>query len=224
MAKLLIADDDPDILEMIEYNLSEDGHEIICANNGQEALNLAEKHNPELVMLDIMMPIFDGVEVCEKLRSNNQFQETLIVFLTARNEDFTQIACYESGGDDYIVKPVKPKVLVSRINAILRRRSSYSKKSRNIAIKDVIIDVENYNVKKRDIQITLAKKEFELLVLLASKPDKLFSRDEIFNKVWGVDQAIGDRTIDVHIRKLREKIGDSYIKTVKGVGYKIESE
>ena len=223
MVKILIADDDPNILEMMEYNLAKEGFEVFCANNGQEAMHLAKEHDPVLIILDIMMPIMDGVEVCEVLRSMSRFQNTLIIFLTARNEDFTQIACYESGGDDYIVKPIKPKVLVSRIKAILRRYSSHSRKESNIAVKDITIDLEQFIVKRGGEEINLAKKEFELLVLLSSKVGKLFTRDEIFNKVWGIDQAIGDRTIDVHIRKLREKLGEGYIRTVKGMGYKIEA-
>lgn len=225
MIKILIADDDPNILEMIAYNLSNnEGYEVYSANDGVEAVELAKEHDPTLVILDIMMPRMDGVEVCEKLRSMNQFQNTLIVFLTARNEDFTQIACYESGGDDYIVKPIKPKVLASRIKAILRRYNSHSRQKSSLTVRDIDIDLESYTVNREGTEISLAKKEFELLVLLASKPGKLFTRDEIFNKVWGVDQAIGDRTIDVHIRKLREKIGNSYIKTIKGMGYKIEAQ
>ena len=223
MIKILIADDDPNILEMIAYNLSNnEGYEVYTAKDGVEAIELAKEHNPTLVILDIMMPKMDGVEVCEKLRSKNKFQNTLIVFLTARNEDFTQIACYESGGDDYIVKPIKPKVLASRIKAILRRYNAHSRTQSSLMVKDINIDLESYTVSKEGKEINLAKKEFELLVLLASKPGKLFTRDEIFNKVWGVDQAIGDRTIDVHVRKLREKIGTSYIKTIKGMGYKVE--
>lgn len=226
MTKILIADDDISILELLEYNLKKEGYVIFTSKDGEEALRIAKQEVPDLIILDIMMPKLDGVEVCEKLRADNTFQNTLIVFLTARTEDFTQIACYENGGDDYIVKPIKPKVLASRLKAILKRKisSEYGGgKSDSLTFGEISINIERFEVKKNDETIALAKKEFELLLLLASKPGKLFTRDEIFNKVWGVDTAIGDRTIDVHIRKLREKIGDSYIKTVKGLGYKIEA-
>lgn len=226
MTKILIADDDISILELLEYNLKREGYVIFTAKDGEEAIRVAKEEIPDLIILDIMMPKLDGVEVCEKLRADSTFQNTLIVFLTARTEDFTQIACYENGGDDYIVKPIKPKVLASRLKAILKRKisSEYgSSKSDEFTFGEISINIERFEVKKNGEALALAKKEFELLLLLASKPGKLFTRDEIFNKVWGVDTAIGDRTIDVHIRKLREKIGDSYIKTVKGLGYKIEA-
>lgn len=225
MIKILIADDDPSIIELLQYNLEKEGYAVSTANNGIEALTLAGEEIPDLIILDIMMPKLDGVEVCERLRSQSKFQNTLIVFLTARTEDFTQIACYENGGDDYIVKPIKPKVLLSRLKAILKRKINGNSNSKEAGLKfgDITIDIERYEVKKEGTPINLAKKEFELLLLLASKPGKLFTRDEIFNKIWGVDNVIGDRTIDVHIRKLREKIGNSYIKTLKGLGYKIEA-
>ncbi len=223
MVKILIVDDEDAILELMEFNLSNAGYEVITASNGEEAIALAKEHSPVMVILDIMMPKQDGVEVCERLRSMHQFQNTLIVFLTARNEDFTQIACYESGGDDYIVKPIKPRVLVSRIKAILRRQQhNLGREENEIKVGDLVIDIEQFEVHKNSEKINLAKKEFELLTLLVSKPGKLFTREEIFNKVWGIDQAISDRTIDVHIRKLREKIGNTYIKTIKGMGYKME--
>ncbi len=226
MTKILIADDDISILELLEYNLKREGYVIFTAKDGEEAIRVAKDEIPDLIILDIMMPKLDGVEVCEKLRADSTFENTLIVFLTARTEDFTQIACYENGGDDYIVKPIKPKVLASRLKAILKRKisSEYgSSKSDEFTFGEISINIERFEVKKNGDALALAKKEFELLLLLSSKPGKLFTRDEIFNKVWGVDTAIGDRTIDVHIRKLREKIGDSYIKTVKGLGYKIEA-
>lgn len=222
--KILIADDEKDILEMLQYNFEKEGFKVVTAMDGQQALDVAEKENPDLIILDIMMPHYDGVEVCERLRELPQFRDTLIIFLTARNEDFTQIACYEIGGDDFIIKPVKPRVLLSRIKALFRRKEKSTRKEVGeiIAIEDLKIDQEKFLVYRKEDKINLAKKEFELLLLLVSKPGKLFTRDEIFSKVWGADQIIGDRTIDVHIRKLREKIGDHYIKTVKGMGYKIE--
>lgn len=224
MVKVLIADDDPAILEMLEYNLKKEGFVVYTANNGEEALEIAKREVPNLMILDIMMPKLDGVEVCEKARAIPELDQSLIVFLTARSEDFTQIACYENGGDDYIVKPIKPKVLISRLKAILKRQLPVETNTKKhlLTFGEISIDVERYEVKKDKTDISLAKKEFELLLLLGSKPGKLFTRDEIFNKVWGTDTAIGDRTIDVHIRKLREKIGDTYIKTIKGLGYKIE--
>ena len=226
MVKVLVADDELDIRELMEYNLAKEGFEVLLAKDGGEAVSLAKEHSPELIILDVMMPVLDGVEVCEKLRSSSQFENTLIIFLTARAEDFTQIACYESGGDDYIVKPIRPKVLMSRIKAIMRRQvvRNTTMPNNQIQIGDIIVDVEQHLVTKGTQTINLPKKEFELLLLLVSKPGKLFSRDEIFNKVWGVDTVIGDRTIDVHIRKLREKLGDEYIKTIKGIGYKLEVE
>lgn len=209
---------------MLQYNFEKEGYKVVTAMDGLEALKVAEAESPDLIMLDIMMPSLDGVEVCERLRELPQFKDTLIIFLTARNEDFTQVACYEIGGDDFIIKPVKPRVLLSRIKALFRRREkSVAKESSEIiAIDDLKIDQEKFLVYRKEDKINLAKKEFELLLLLVSKPGKLFTRDEIFSRVWGADQIIGDRTIDVHIRKLREKIGDHYIKTVKGMGYKIE--
>jgi len=223
MIKIVLADDDSDILEMMKYNLSKEGYIVICANDGKKAIEMVELHKPDLVILDIMMPKKDGVEVCGILRANPEFDKVMIVFLTARSEDYTQIACYENGADDYIVKPIKPRVLVSRIKGILRRQQVEQGGNKPIAFKDIEIDLDKYSVKKDGKEITLAKKEFDLLVLLSSRTGKLFTRDEIFNKVWGVDQMTGDRTIDVHIRKLREKIGNDYIKTVKGVGYRMET-
>ncbi|MDB4835323.1 response regulator transcription factor [Cyclobacteriaceae bacterium] len=222
MIRILIADDDPDILEMVEYNLSKEGFDVVCAHDGQQALDLIMETKPQLAILDIMMPEKDGVEVCSTIRQDPKYNDMMILFLTARSEDYTQIACYESGGDDYIVKPIKPRVLVSRIKGILRRFSNENSAQKPIQVKDVSIDLEKHAVLKGNKEINLAKKEFELLLLLSSRPGKLFTRDEIFNKIWGIDQVIGDRTIDVHIRKLREKLGNHYIKTIKGIGYKVE--
>lgn len=224
--KILLVDDELDILEFIEYNLTKENYQVFTANNGYDAIKVAEKENPHLIILDIMMPGLDGVEVCRELRSKPQFKDTIIAFLTARSEDYSQIAGFEVGGDDYITKPIRPRVLVSRVGALLRRSGSYSSESdANEAILKVgnlVIDKEKVLVYKNDNAITLAKKEFELLCLLASKPGKVFSRDEIFSKVWGADVIVGNRTIDVHIRKVREKIGDDYIRTIKGIGYKFE--
>lgn len=223
MAKILIADDDLDILSLLEYNLNKEGHEVFTAPNGKIALDLAEEVIPDLIILDIMMPVMDGVAVCEKLRMKKKFQSTLIIFLTARTEDYTQIACYENGGDDFIMKPITPRVLVTRINALVRRQQmSNQLGNHQIRVADLTIDLEKFLVTKSGLEMTLAKKEFELLTLLVSKPGKLFSREEIFNKVWGIDTVVSDRTIDVHIRKIREKIGDEFIKTVKGIGYRFE--
>ena len=223
-AKILIVDDEPDILEFLRYNLAKEGYDVSLASDGEEAIAKAEKKTPNLIVLDIMMPKMDGVEVCRRLRSKPQFNNTTIAFLTAREEDYSQIAALDVGGDDYITKPIRPRVFISRIRALLRRseRISVEDESAIIEIGDLIIDKERIVIKKGDQVIELAKKEFELLHLLVSKPGKVFTREEIFNKIWGTDVIVGNRTIDVHIRKLREKIGDHYIKTIKGIGYKFE--
>lgn len=221
--KILVVDDEPDILEFIQYNLRKANYTVSTAQNGKEAIEKAKAVNPDLIILDIMMPELDGVEVCRELRSMPAFKETIIAFLTARSEDYSQIAGFEVGGDDYINKPIRPRVLLSRIKALLRRRRGASADAGNIIkIADLIIDKEKVLVSRGEDTITLAKKEFELLCLLVSKPGKVFSREEIFNKIWGADVIVGNRTIDVHIRKLREKIGNNYIKTIKGIGYKFE--
>ncbi|MEM9888173.1 MAG: response regulator transcription factor [Bacteroidota bacterium] len=221
--KILIVDDEPDILEILKFNLDKEGYLTFTASNGEEAIQVAEKERPDLVILDIMMPKMDGVEVCRQLRQKDKFKQTFIAFLTARDEDYSQIAALDVGGDDYITKPIRPRVLVSRIKALLRRsRQEEDVEETSITLGDLIIDKERISVIKGGKEIELAKKEFELLSLLVSKPGKVFSRDEIFNKVWGTDVIVGNRTIDVHIRKLREKIGDEYIKTIKGIGYKFE--
>lgn len=223
--KILIVDDEPDILEFLSYNLSKEGFQVFMASDGEEGIKIAEREHPQLVILDIMMPKMDGVEVCRALRSKPEFSKTLIAFLTAREEDYSQIAALDVGGDDYITKPIRPRVLVSRIKALLRRsdrEENVIDESSIIRIADLAIDRERVTVQKGEEVIELAKKEFELLYLLVSKPGKVFSREEIFNKVWGTDVIVGNRTIDVHVRKLREKIGDDYIKTIKGIGYKFE--
>lgn len=221
--KILVADDEPDILEFIRYNLEKEGYQVHTAEDGREAVRTAKKVKPELIILDIMMPELDGVEVCRELRSMPEFDKSIIAFLTARNEDYSQIAGFEAGGDDYITKPIRPRVLVSRIEALLRRfRDGASLNSNIIRIGNLTIDKEKVLVFKDKEAISLAKKEFELLSLLASKPGKVFSREEIFKNVWGNDVIVGNRTIDVHVRKVREKIGSAYIKTIKGIGYKFE--
>lgn len=221
-AKILLVDDEPDILEILEHNLSREGYEVSTASNGEEGLKKAKEMRPDLIILDIMMPVMDGVEVCRQLRAQPAFKNTIITFLTAREEDYSQIAALDNGGDDYITKPIRPRVLTSRIKALLRRNERVGDEDdrKQIAIGDIIIDLEQVLVRRGEEKIELAKKEFDLLTLLASKPGKVFSRDEIFNRVWGADVIVGNRTIDVHIRKLREKLGDHYIKTIKGIGYK----
>jgi len=221
--KILIVDDEPDILEFIEYNLVKAGFTVLMATDGHKAIEMAKKHNPNLILLDIMMPGMDGVEVCSYLRGRSEFDQTLIAFLTARSEDYSQIAALDNGGDDYITKPIKPKVLVSRINALLRRsRKSNSNDSDTAIVKygNLKINKDEITVQKDGELIPFAKKEFELLCLLISKPGKVFKREKIYTKIWGDDVIVGTRTIDVHIRKIREKLGDDYIKTVKGIGYK----
>jgi len=216
--KILIADDEPDILEILEYNLTVEGFTVIKAKDGDEALHLAKQQQPDLIILDVMMPRKTGMEVCQILRSQPDFANTLICFLTARNEDYSQIAGLDAGADDYVAKPVRPKVLISRINALLRRKGMLTVEEP--ANKDLVINREKYIIEKNGEIIHLPRKEFELLALLASRPDYVFERDVILEKVWGSEIVVGDRTIDVHVRKLREKIGDDYIKTIKGIGYK----
>lgn len=222
--KILIVDDEPDILEFLAYNLKKEGYQVYTATNGKAGIEMATTHQPDLIILDIMMPELDGIEVCRQLRQNEQFQDTLIAFLTARAEDYTQIAALDYGGDDYITKPIKPGVLISRIKALFRRSAvaQETPDAGNIQLGDFSIDREKFQVVRQGKVIELAKKEFNLIELLASKPGKVFTRDEIFRKVWGADVIVGDRTIDVHIRKLREKLGEDLIKTVKGIGYKFE--
>lgn len=223
--KILIVDDETDILEFLTYNLKKEGFEVDSANNGYEAINKAKINKPDLILLDVMMPEMDGIETCEKLRKIPELSETIIAFLTARGEDYSQIAGFEAGGDDYIVKPIKPKVLISRVKALLRRRNVTEEKpdeERKAMIEkdDIVLDLEKYVVLNKGKKLFFPKKEFELLALLISKPERVFSRNEIFSKIWGDDVIVGDRTIDVHIRKLREKLGMNHIKTVKGIGYK----
>lgn len=222
--KILVVDDEPDILEILTYNLEKEGFHVVTASNGEEGLQVAAAEMPNLIILDIMMPQMDGVEVCRNLRDNPKFNDTLIAFLTAREEDYSQIAALDVGGDDYITKPIRPRVLISRVKALIRRSGKGMDTDNNtvLNIGDLMVDKEKFLVKQGDRRIDFAKKEFELFNLLISKPGKVFTREEIFNKVWGTDVIVGNRTIDVHIRKLREKLGDNYIKTIKGIGYKFE--
>ena len=219
--KILLVDDEPDILEIVRYNLSAEGYQVLTAENGIQAVKKAKKEKPQLIILDVMMPEMDGIEVCEQIRKNRDLNNTIITFLTARGEDYSQLAGFDAGADDYITKPVKPKVLVSKVKALLRRlKNEEDKKDDIIKINNLIINRDEYKIVLKGQEIILPRKEFELLSLLASKPGKVFKRDEILDKVWGNEVVVGGRTIDVHIRKLREKIGDDSFTTVKGVGYK----
>ncbi len=221
--KILLVDDEPDILEFIRYNLAKEGFKVLTANNGREAIEIAKAEIPDLVVLDVMMPDLDGIETCRELRDIPKLKNMIIAFLTARSEDYSQIAGFDSGADDYISKPIKPRVLISRIKALLRRSSGKLDSDDSImTLQGLTIDRSRYLVQKDGEDFSLPKKEFELLSLLASKPGKVFTRDEILDRVWGDLVVVGDRTIDVHVRKLREKLGEKAIKTVKGVGYKFE--
>ena len=223
--KILIVDDEPDIRELIEYNLKKEGYQVYTASNGQEAVTEAKRVLPDLIILDIMMPKMDGIEACRILRTMNEFKNTFMVFLTARSEEYSEIAGFNVGADDYIAKPIKPRALTSRVNAILRRNvQAESEEDNKLEIADLVIDREAFLVFRNGERITLAKKEFELLYLLASKPGKVYTRDVILKNIWEESVIVTNRTIDVHIRKLREKLGDRYVSTVKGVGYKFEAK
>ena len=218
--KILLVDDEEDILEFLSYNLIKDGFEILTANNGAKGLALAKKHKPDLVILDVMMPEMDGVDVCQRIRELPELDETLVLFLSARAEDYSELAGFSAGADDYITKPIKPKLLISRVNAILRRKSR-NKALNNIKVGGIEIDQEKHTISCNGEFISLARKEFKLLFYLMTIPAKVFTRQEIINEVWE-NTIVGDRTIDVHIRKIREKIGDNHIRTIKGVGYKFD--
>ncbi|GCD80497.1 response regulator transcription factor [Schleiferia thermophila] len=220
--KILIVDDEPDIIEILDYNLKKEGYHVLTADNGEDAIKVAKASKPDLIVLDVMMPGMDGMEVCDKIRNLPELSGVLITFLTARSEDYSQIAGFEAGADDYITKPVKPKVFLSKVKALLRRRSKEENNNKVMEFGDLKIDLEKYEVIKGCDKIVLPKKEFELLSLLASKPSKVFTREEILDLVWGSDVVVGGRTIDVHIRKIREKLGDEIISTIKGVGYKFD--
>lgn len=220
--KILCVDDEQDILDLLKFNLEKEGYEVLTANNGKKAIEVAKKEIPDLIILDVMMPEMDGMEACRELREISTLSNTVITFLTARNEDYSQIAGFEAGADDFISKPIRQRVLVSKIKALLRR-SGAAEANSEVNLGGISIDKEKYLVSKDGESIQLPKKEFELLVLLSSSPGRVFTRETILNTIWGNDVIVGDRTIDVHIRKLREKLGDDYFKTIKGVGYKFEA-
>ncbi len=224
--KILLVDDDPDIVEFVRYNLIREGYQVSIAYNGNEAIKKAKKVIPHLIILDVMMPEMDGIEACQKIRAIPELHHSVIAFLTARNEDYSQVAGFEAGADDYIHKPIKPKILVSKVKSLLRRFNTMTEKPNDvkntISLQSITIDKEKYTVIFNNNNYILPKKEFELLALLASKPNKVFRREEILTSIWGDDVIVGDRTIDVHIRKIREKMELENIKTIKGVGYKYE--
>lgn len=222
--KILLVDDEYDILEFLGYNLKKEGYQVFTANNGEDAIRLSKEIHPHLIVLDIMMPEMDGIETCSELKQLKSLKNTIIIFLTARSEDYSQIAGFNAGADDYLTKPIKPRILTSRVKALLRRYSNSGEVAEDVThVGNLTIDKERYLIISKGKEISLPKKEFELLQLLASKPNKVFTRDEIYTAVWGNNVIVGDRTIDVHVRKLREKIGLENIKTIKGVGYKFEA-
>ncbi|UPQ77673.1 response regulator transcription factor [Flavobacterium azooxidireducens] len=220
--KILLVDDEQDILEIVGYNLAQEGYQIVTAVNGKEAVQKAKKELPHLIIMDVMMPEMDGMEACEHIRKIPELSNVIVAFLTARSEDYSQVAGFEAGADDYIAKPIKPKVLVSKVKALLRRLKEDEAKSDVLNVGNIEVNREEYKIIQGGKEIVLPRKEFELFYLLASKPGKVFKREEILDKVWGNEVVVGGRTIDVHIRKLREKIGDDLFKTIKGVGYKLE--
>lgn len=217
---ILLVDDEPDILEIVGYNLKAEGYTVATAENGNEAVKVAKKKKPHLIILDVMMPEMDGIEACEQIRKIPELKHTIITFLTARGEDYSQVAGFDAGADDYITKPIRPKVLVSKVKALLRRLNENAVTENILKLGDLVINRDEYKIIKDKKEVVLPRKEFELLSLLASKPGKVFKREDILDKVWGNEVIVGGRTIDVHIRKLREKIGDESFKTIKGVGYK----
>ena len=221
--KVLVVDDDPDIVEILKYNLKNSGYSVKSAGNGLEAIKKAKKFIPDIILMDVMMPEMSGIEACEEIKNIDQLSQAIIIFLSARSEDYTQISAYDAGADDYISKPVKPKILLKKISNIAKKINSEKNAPKTIDLGSIKINKEEYVVIKDKKEILLPRKEFELLFLLATKPDKVFTREEIMNKVWGTQVVVGDRTIDVHVRKLREKIGEKHIKTLKGVGYKFKS-
>ena len=221
--KVLVVDDDPDIVEILKYNLKNSGYSVKSAVNGVDAIKKAKKFIPDIILMDVMMPEMSGIEACEEIKNIDQLSQAIIIFLSARSEDYTQISAYDAGADDYISKPVKPKILLKKISNIAKKINSEKNAPKTIDLGSIKINKEEYVVIKDKKEILLPRKEFELLFLLATKPEKVFTREEIMNKVWGTQVVVGDRTIDVHVRKLREKIGEKHIKTLKGVGYKFKS-
>ena len=222
--KILIVDDDPDIVELLQYNLTKEGYEVAYAENGKEAIAVALKQKPDVVLMDVMMPVMDGIAACRHMREMSDFRDTYIIFLTARAEEFSEVAAFEAGADDFITKPIKPRALLSRLAAFVRRGTQTTDQNQVIQIGNIKIDRTSFSVYKDDQKITLPKKEFELLAFLATTPDKVFNRDELLNNIWGTDVFVIARTVDVHIRKVREKIGEDHIKTIKGVGYKFNTD
>lgn len=221
--KILLVDDEPDILELVGYNLEKEGYKVYKAESGISAIEIAEKKNPDLIILDVMMPEMDGIETCMQIRSISSLENTLVTFLSARGEDYSQIAGFDAGADDYITKPIKPRVLVSKVKAILRRKNESKGSNQELKIDGISVNKERYVVSKDGNEFSLPKKEFELLCLLMEKPDSVYTRETIMKSIWGGEVIVGERTIDVHIRKLREKLGSQYIKTIKGVGYKFKN-
>ncbi len=219
--KILLIDDEQDILEILSYNLEKEGYQVFTANNGNEGIVKAKEIIPDLILLDVMMPEKDGIETCQEMRQIKELQKTLIVFLSARSEEFSQLAGFDAGANDYIVKIIKPKVLISKVNALLQLTTQVAERSKLIELGDLVIDKDNFKVTKNGEHFLLPKKEFDLLYLLATNTQKVFKREEILDKVWGNDVIVGERTIDVHIRRLREKLGDNSIQTLKGIGYKL---
>ena len=222
--KILVVDDDPDIVELLQYNLAKEGYDVTHAENGKEAIATALKHKPDIVLMDVMMPVLDGIAACRQMREMPDFRDTHIIFLTARAEEFSEVAAFEAGADDFITKPIKPRALLSRLAAFVRREAQTPDQNQIIQIGNLKIDRTSFSVYKGNDKITLPKKEFELLAFLATTPDKVFNRDELLNNIWGTDVFVIARTVDVHIRKVREKIGEEHIKTIKGVGYKFNTD
>jgi len=222
--KILVVDDDPDIVELLQYNLTKEGYDVTHAENGKEAIATALKHKPDIVLMDVMMPVLDGIAACRQMREMPDFRDTHIIFLTARAEEFSEVAAFEAGANDFITKPIKPRALLSRLAAFVRREAQTPDQNQVIQIGNLKIDRTSFSVYKGNDKITLPKKEFELLAFLATTPDKVFNRDELLNNIWGTDVFVIARTVDVHIRKVREKIGEEHIKTIKGVGYKFNTD
>lgn len=222
--KVLVVDDDPDIVELLQYNLTREGYDVSVADNGKKAIDIAQATKPDVILMDVMMPVLDGIAACRQLREMNEFRHTHIIFLTARAEEFSEVAAFEAGADDFITKPIKPRALLSRLAAFMRRDAQQEDQEQVIEIGGLRIDRNSFAVYKGDKKITLPKKEFELLAFLAATPNKVFSREELLNNIWGNDVYVIARTVDVHIRKVREKIGEENIKTIKGVGYKFNTD